>query len=54
MQPASGEPVRDWADLFGPFGASWHEVGREDGHVYIVSDCVEGVNLAEWLSPDYS
>jgi serine/threonine protein kinase len=27
-----------------------HEVGREGGTIYIVSDFVEGVNLAEWLT----
>jgi serine/threonine protein kinase len=33
-----------------------HEVGRHDGTLYIVSDFVHGVNLAEWLSarrPDF-
>jgi len=29
---------------------SVHEVGLEDGLIYIVSDFVEGVSLAEWLS----
>jgi len=33
-----------------------HEVGRQDGTLYIISDFVHGVNLAEWLSgrrPDF-
>ena len=27
-----------------------HEVGRQDGSIYIVSDFIDGVNLAEWLT----
>ena len=27
-----------------------HELGREDGSIYIVSDFVEGANLSEWLT----
>ena len=27
-----------------------HEVGREDGTLYIVSDFIDGCNLKEWLS----
>jgi serine/threonine protein kinase len=33
-----------------------HEAGRQDGTVYIVSDLIRGVTLAEWLSgkrPDF-
>lgn len=30
--------------------ASVHEVGREDGTVYIVTDYIDGANLDEWLS----
>ena len=26
-----------------------HEVGRDHGHVYIVSDYIEGITLADWL-----
>ena len=42
--------ARAAAQLKHPNIVSVHEVGREDGHVYIVSDYVEGLNLAEWLS----
>ena len=27
-----------------------HEIGREDGRLYIVSDFIDGANLAEWMT----
>ena len=41
--------ARAAAQLKHPNIVSVHEVGREDGHVYIVSDYIQGINLAEWL-----
>jgi eukaryotic-like serine/threonine-protein kinase len=42
--------ARAAAQLRHPRIASVHEVGREDETVFIVSDFIDGANLAEWLS----
>ena len=42
--------ARTAAQLKHPNIVGVYEVGREDGQVYIVSDFVEGVNLADWLT----
>ena len=42
--------ARAAAQLKHPHIVSIHEVGREEDTVYIVSDYVEGLNLAEWLT----
>ncbi|MDA1055966.1 MAG: serine/threonine protein kinase [Planctomycetota bacterium] len=42
--------ARAAAQLKHPNIVSVHEVGREDSTIYIVSDLVEGVDLAEWLT----
>ena len=42
--------ARAAAQLKHPNIVSVHEVGREDGCVFIVSDYVEGRSLAEWLA----
>ncbi len=42
--------ARAAAQLRHPNIVSVHEVGREDGSVYIVSDYVPGVDLSNWLS----
>ena len=41
--------ARAAAQLKHPNIVTVHEVGREDGQVYIVSDYVEGLTLADWL-----
>ena len=41
--------ARAAAQLKHPNIVSVHEVGRDRGHVYIVSDYVEGLDLAKWL-----
>ena len=41
--------ARATAQLRHPNIVSVHEVGREDGNIYIVSDYVAGVTLADWL-----
>ena len=41
--------ARAAAQLKHPNIVAVHEVGREDGQVYIVSDYVEGLTLADWL-----
>ena len=42
--------ARAAAQLKHPNIVSVHEVGREDDTLYIVSDFVEGLSLADWLS----
>lgn len=42
--------ARAAAQLSHPNIVSVHEVGRVDGTLYIVSDLVEGVSLADWLT----
>lgn len=42
--------ARAAAQLKHPHIVTVHEVGREDGTVYIVSDLVEGVTLTDWLT----
>ncbi|HEV2972390.1 MAG TPA: protein kinase [Pirellulales bacterium] len=42
--------ARAAAQLRHPNIVSIHEVGREEGTLYIVSDFIQGVNLREWLS----
>lgn len=42
--------ARAAAQLKHPNIVGIHEVGREDDTIYIVSDLVEGVDLAEWLT----
>ncbi len=42
--------ARSAAQLRHPNIVGVHEVGRADGQVYIVSDFLEGLNLADWLS----
>ena len=42
--------ARAAAQLRHPRIASVHEVGRENETVYIVTDFIDGANLAEWLS----
>jgi WD40 repeat protein/serine/threonine protein kinase len=42
--------ARAVAQLNHPQIVSVHELGSEDGQLYIVSDFVEGVSLAEWIS----
>ena len=44
--------ARAAAQLNHPSIVSVHEVGRADGQVYIVSDYVEGVTLASWLTAE--
>ena len=41
--------ARAAAQLKHPNIVAVHEVGREDGQVYIVSDYVEGLTLADWM-----
>jgi serine/threonine protein kinase len=41
--------ARAAAQLKHPNIVAVHEVGRDDGQVYIVSDYVEGLTLADWL-----
>ena len=42
--------ARAAAQLRHPNIVSVHEVGREKGQVYIVSDLVDGLNLSDWLT----
>jgi len=42
--------ARAAAQLTHPNIVSVHEVGREEGTVYIVSDLVQGADLKEWLA----
>ena len=42
--------ARAAAQLKHPNIVSVHEVGREDGQVYIVSDLVDGLSLSDWLN----
>jgi len=42
--------ARSAAQVRHPGVVGVHEVGREDGTLYIVTDFVEGCNLKEWLS----
>ena len=42
--------ARAAAQLKHPNIVSVHEVGREDGQVYIVSDLVDGLSLSDWLT----
>ncbi|MBT4865284.1 MAG: protein kinase [Planctomycetaceae bacterium] len=42
--------ARAAAQLKHPNIVSVHEVGREDGQVYIVSDLVDGLSLLDWLT----
>jgi WD40 repeat protein/serine/threonine protein kinase len=42
--------ARAAAQLRHPNIVSVHEVGRHDGSVYIISDFVEGLTLADWLT----
>jgi serine/threonine protein kinase/formylglycine-generating enzyme required for sulfatase activity len=42
--------ARAAAQLKHPNIVSVHEVGRENGQVYIVSDLVDGLSLSDWLS----
>ncbi len=42
--------ARAAAQVKHPGAVSVHEVGREDGTLYIVSDFVDGCSLKEWLS----
>lgn len=42
--------ARAAAQIKHPNIVSVHEVGRDDESIYMVSDFVQGVNLAEWLS----
>ncbi len=42
--------ARAAAQLRHPSIVSIHEVGRSDGSIYIVSDYVRGISLADWLS----
>jgi serine/threonine protein kinase len=42
--------ARTAAQLRHPNIVSVHEVGREDGTIYIVSDLVEGLTLSDWSS----
>jgi WD40 repeat protein/tRNA A-37 threonylcarbamoyl transferase component Bud32 len=42
--------ARAAAQLKHPNIVSVHEVGRENGSIYIVSDFVEGMTLADWLT----
>jgi WD40 repeat protein/serine/threonine protein kinase len=42
--------ARSAAQLRHPNIVPVHEVGREDGTLYIVSDFIEGLSLADWLS----
>ena len=42
--------ARAAAQLRHPNIVSVHEIGRDKGNVYIVSDLVEGVSLADWLT----
>jgi WD40 repeat protein/tRNA A-37 threonylcarbamoyl transferase component Bud32 len=54
LDPAETEQflreARAAAQLRHPSIVSVHEVGREEGTVFIVSDYVEGVTLGEWLT----
>jgi formylglycine-generating enzyme required for sulfatase activity/tRNA A-37 threonylcarbamoyl transferase component Bud32 len=42
--------ARSAAQLRHPNIVPVHEVGREDGTLYIVSDFIQGISLADWLS----
>ena len=42
--------ARSAAQLRHPNIVTVHEVGREDGTLYIVSDFIEGLSLADWLT----
>ena len=42
--------ARAAAQLRHPNIVSVHEVGRDDGRIYIVSDYVDGITLADWIS----
>ena len=42
--------ARAAAQLKHPHIAGVHEVGREEGTVYIVADFIDGANLSEWLT----
>ena len=42
--------ARAAAQLQHPNIVSVHEIGRDDGTLYIVSDYVEGVTLSDWIS----
>jgi serine/threonine protein kinase len=42
--------ARAAAQLKHPNIVSVHEVGRENGQVYIVSDLVDGLSLSDWLT----
>ena len=42
--------ARSAAQLRHPNIVPVHEVGREDGTLYIVSDFIEGLSLADWLT----
>ena len=41
--------ARAAAQVRHPNIVSVHEVGREDGHIYIASDFIEGASLDEWI-----
>ena len=42
--------ARAAAQLKHPNIVSVHEVGRDDGQIYIVSDFVDGITLADWIT----
>jgi serine/threonine protein kinase len=42
--------ARAAANLNHPGIVTVHDIGREDGSIYIVADLISGVNLAEWLT----
>jgi serine/threonine protein kinase len=54
LSPAEAEQflreARAAAQLRHPNIVPVHEVGREDGTLYIVSDFIEGLSLADWLT----